>query len=242
MIDRIYEKNEILFAVIEIVFYIASNVFLNYIYGGSSPHYLLAFNFFLLALFYRWIKRSGVSEYYGFCKFKGSYKDFLFFIPLIILVTHGLWGGINLDISLPVIFKGLYAAVGGFLEEILFRGFLFKGLLKKTKVKPAFIISVIVFSSMHAVGLIYDSSISYTLLEIIFTAAFGFMVTAIFYKGKSLVPCILLHTINNFVTIVLGAHTTMNSAIITTIIYIIISVGYAVYLLSKKDYKQFAEE
>jgi membrane protease YdiL (CAAX protease family) len=84
----------------------------------------------------------------------------------------------------------------GFLEEIIFRGFLFKGMAKKN-VKSAIIVSSITFGIGHIVNLLNGQPLLETLLQIIFALAVGFVLVTLFYKGKSLIPCIAFHSINN---------------------------------------------
>ena len=62
------------------------------------------------------IKKNNLFEYYGLCKFKGEYKKFLYFIPLVIIVTRNFWCGATLH-------DGVLVSVLGILS-MLFVGFL----------------------------------------------------------------------------------------------------------------------
>ena len=66
------------------------------------------------------------TSYYGLIKVTDS-KKYLYFIPLILIVSVNLWNGININNSIiEIVFHILNMINIGFIEEIIFRGFLFK--------------------------------------------------------------------------------------------------------------------
>lgn len=87
----------------------------------------------------------------------------------------------------------------GFLEEVIFRGFLFTSIAKDTT-KSAIIISSVTFGIGHIINLFNGSGMDLlsNLCQIVFAIAVGFLLVTIFYRGGSLLPCILVHSaINN---------------------------------------------
>ena len=84
----------------------------------------------------------------------------------------------------------------GFLEEVIFRGFLFKALCR-TNVKQAVVISSVTFGIGHIVNLLNGRDIPETILQICYAVAIGFLFTILFFRGKSLWPCILTHSAIN---------------------------------------------
>ena len=89
---------------------------------------LLAFLFALLLsiIILFWIKKSKRDEYYGLTFKNIKYSNYLFFIPLIIVVSTNLWFGVATYGSvLNIILSVLTMLLVGFLEEIIFRGFSF---------------------------------------------------------------------------------------------------------------------
>lgn len=78
----------------------------------------------------------------------------LFYIPLIILSTANLWHGVVLNTSpvetLLYIVSMLFVS---FLEEMIFRGFLFNVMAKNNE-KSAIIVSSVTFGMVHIVNLI----------------------------------------------------------------------------------------
>ena len=84
-------------------------------------------------------------------------------------------------------------ALVGFVEEMLFRGFLFTALLKKDGPRVAVIVSAVTFGIGHIVNLLAGMATAENLLMIVFAVAWGFVFTMVYYKSGSLLPCILVH-------------------------------------------------
>ena len=86
----------------------------------------------------------------------------------------------------------------GFLEEVIFRGLLFTA-IAKDNIKSAAVISSVTFGIGHIVDLINGSGMDLVenLCQIVFAVAVGFLLVTIFYRGGSLLPCILVHAAIN---------------------------------------------
>lgn len=67
----------------------------------------------------------------------------------------------------------------GFLEEIIFRGFLFKA-MSKTSVKSAILVSSLTFGMGHIVNLLNGRDVLETLLQLCYACAIGFVFVIIF--------------------------------------------------------------
>lgn len=118
----------------------------------------------------------------------------------------------------------------GFIEEIIFRGFLFKA-MSKDNVKFAIIVSSITFGIGHIVNLINGSGadVISNLCQVCYAMAGGFMFVSIFYKSKSLWPCIIAHSIINALSIF--NNTTGQTVIISSVILFIVSTVYGIFIL-----------
>ena len=116
----------------------------------------------------------------------------------------------------------------GFLEEIIMRGFLFK-MMEKDNVKRAIIVSTITFGMGHIVNLLNGADFVPTLLQVCYAIAIGYMLVMVFYKSKSLIPCIVFHGIFN----ALNIFSTGKSTVISSIILIILCLGYTLYINKK---------
>jgi membrane protease YdiL (CAAX protease family) len=231
---KLYEKSELYFALVWIGIYIILNGVAEYVSQMMGTEKLITAPVFIgisLILLFQ-IKKYGETEKYGLCKFKGNARQFLYFLPLIAISTTNLWGGFALKFSpLETALYIISMLCVGFIEEVIFRGFLFKALCKKS-IKTAFIISSLTFGIGHIVNLLSGAELFSTLLQIAYATAIGFMYTVVFYKGKSLIPCIISHAVINM-TSAFTVESESTPATISAIVLIVISVGYAVILLKR---------
>jgi membrane protease YdiL (CAAX protease family) len=157
----------------------------------------------------------------------------LYYIPLLILLTANLWYGVAMNVSpLETALYILSMLCVGFLEEMIFRGFLFNA-MAKNGVKSAIIVSSVTFGIGHMVNLFNGSGAEFlpNLLQVIYAVAIGFTFVMIFYKTKSLIPCIITHSIFNSLSAFSNeAVMTLQKQIVSGIIITIISGGYALYI------------
>ena len=160
---KIYEKNEVTFALLWIGLYvIVMNIALQFCGGFDdlvsktvSQMLIPVICILILALASTaWITKNGLAEKYGLCAFQKDPKAFLWFLPMILMSCTNLKNGIAL--SAPLGISALMAvnlAVGGYVEEIIFRGFLFRG-MAKDNLPSAIIVSAVTFGVGHIVNLL----------------------------------------------------------------------------------------
>jgi len=203
---KLYEKNELTFALVWIGLYVVvMNIALQFCGGFDDlasktvqqvlvPVICICF----LAVFSTvWIIRNHLSEKYGLCRFKGSCQRFLYFIPLIIMSCVNLKNGLGLTAPLAVaLLMMVNLAVAGYVEEIIFRGFLFR-CLAKDNLRSAVLVSAITFGAGHIVNLVNTADTLGVLLQVCYAIVIGFLYTIIIYKGGSLWPCIASHMFVN---------------------------------------------
>lgn len=115
-----------------------------------------------------------------------------------------------------------------FLEEIIFRGILYKSIEKDNK-KLAVIISSVTFGIGHIVNLFNGADLIPTLVQICYAVALGFLFVTVFDKSKSLIPCIVTHILINSLSVI-GTDSTGISIFLIPIILIIISIGYTAFI------------
>ena len=118
----------------------------------------------------------------------------------------------------------------GFIEEIIFRGFLFKA-MAEDNVKTAVIVSSITFGTGHIINLFTGSKAELfpTLCQIIYAAAVGYLFIIIFHKGKTLIPCILSHSITNALSVFADNSLSEGKMLITASAFLcIVSISYSV--------------
>ena len=197
--NKIYKKNEVTFAIICIVIYVVGTSIAESISEtvGIVKLPSMIFHIGFSAILLAWLRKNDLFEKYGIVKPEYNLSKVWFFIPLILVGLSSIFFGVKLNYSIPeTAFYILSMLCVGFLEEIIFRGFLFVGMAKKN-VKSAIIVSSITFGIGHIVNLLNGQDLLETLLQIVFAIAVGFTLVTLFYKGKSLLPCIIFHGINN---------------------------------------------
>lgn len=225
--NKFFEKHETLCLIILIAGYVIMNSYCMKNFGFTSPISFVA-NTIFSAVLITLILISQKAKYYGLKKVENTRK-LLYFIPLVVISTVGIWRGINIKNSISEItFRVLTMINVGFLEEIIFRGILYKSIEKDNK-KLAIIITSITFGIGHIVNLLNGADLIPTLMQICYATALGFLFVTILNKSKSLIPCIVSHIVINSLSI-FEVENTKLSIIITSLILILISVSYTVFI------------
>lgn len=85
----------------------------------------------------------------------------------------------------------------GYVEEMIFRGFLLRALLPRDGARKSIVIVAVTFGIGHIVNMLAGQATVETMAQVIFAIAWGFMLTIIVYKSGSLLPCILAHSLVN---------------------------------------------
>ena len=119
----------------------------------------------------------------------------------------------------------------GFLEEIIFRGFLLLAMYKENP-RAAVIVSSITFGIGHIINLVNGSGAELVpnLLQVIYATAAGFMFVMLFLRSGSLLVCILTHGIFNALSAFSADATALPMQILSCVLLTLISAGYALWL------------
>ena len=234
--NKLYIKSELCFSLIFIVIYIIGTSVANALSNivGINNVFTLPFLLALSLLLFFWIKKNNFLKKYGLCKPIYKSKYFIFYIPLLVLISTNFWLGINVNVNfLNCLLSILTMFCVGFVEEIIFRGFLFKA-LSKNNVKSAIIISSTTFGVGHLVNL-FSSGLDNLLpniCQVFYAMAVGFLFVIMFHKGGSLIACIVTHALVNAFSVFQNTQmlNSTNEILISTSI-IIISILYSMTLL-----------
>lgn len=236
---KIYDKSETTFAIMWIIIYVVGSSICNSISESIGMPRLVSLVYMVicLAVLLMFIKRNGLSETFGLCRFKGDHKTFLYFIPVAFISITNFSGGLTLpDELLKCVIMSAAVAVAGVLEEIIFRGLLFVGMCKDN-VKSAIIVSSVTFGIGHIVNLLNGAPLFSTLCQIIYAVAIGFCFTILFKTGKSIVPCIISHIVINassvFAVVPEDEAAVRARGIFVTVYISVISIGYTLWLVNK---------
>ena len=196
---KIFEKHETLFCILLIVVYVVVNSYCIQNFGIEDYRSTIINTIFSIVLIIFMIILKTIS-YYGLKKVT-KLKQYLYFIPLLLIVSVNLWNGININNSAnEIIFYILTMINVGFIEEIIFRGFLFK-MMAKDNIKSAIIVSSVTFGIGHIINLLNGADLIPTLMQICYAISIGYLFVIIFYKSKSLIPCIITHSLVNSLSI-----------------------------------------
>lgn len=221
--QKLFLKHETLSCILLIVAYVIINSYCIQNFGLADYRSTLI-NTVISLLLIGLIIKLGRVHYYGFVKVHAP-KKYLYFIPLVLIASVNLWGGleINLTVRETIFFVG-------FIEEVIFRGFLFK-MMAKDNLKMAIVVSAVTFGIGHIINLLNGGDLIPTLLQIFYAIALGYLFVIIFYKSKSLLPCIITHIIINVLSIF--NTNASNTSYLIPLFIIIVSVSYAFYINKK---------
>ena len=116
----------------------------------------------------------------------------------------------------------------GFLEELIFRGFLFRAMCRDS-IKWAVVVSSVTFGLGHIINLLNGSGmgVAENLVQIFFAVLIGFLYVIIFHRGGSLWPCVISHGVLNS----LSAFSAASKSMVRLVILCVLVVAYAVVLM-----------
>jgi membrane protease YdiL (CAAX protease family) len=240
---RLFDKDEIWFAVGWIILYVVCFSSADQLSERIGVPKLLTvlIGLFMATVLCAFIKKNHLSTYFGLCGVKKRGGDVLFFVPLIVLSTVNFWNGITLSRSaLETVLFVLSMCFVGFLEEVIFRGLLFKAMCK-TGVKTAVIVSSLTFGMGHIINLLLGAPVLDTLLQLLYASAIGFCYTAIFMVSGSILPCVLSHIAVN-ATSVLAPELGTQRLVVIALVQTVLGVGYGWWLLRRHKKTGISEE
>ena len=238
--NKLYQKNELLFAILWIVIYVIAfsagdNASAHF---GIEKSVTAIVGAVLTGILTLWLHHNGLFAEYGLCPSKVPAGRLLCYLPLVLLVSVNLWFGVTWNLA--PLETGCYIMAMffvGFLEEVIFRGLLFRS-MAKDNLKTAVIVSSVTFGIGHIVNLFNGSGADLlgSSLQVVYAIAAGFMFTALFYKTKSLWACIITHGCLNALSAFAdeAAMTTLmevGSAAVLTVV----AAGYGWYIWKKVE-------
>ena len=179
------------------------------------------------------MKKNNLLKRYGLCRSAVPARRFLYYLPLMFLATRNFWSGFafRLDIAGVVCYTACMLCVG-FLEEVIFRGFLFRAMAKEN-VKTAIVVSSVTFGLGHLLNLVNGSGagLAENLFQVTGAMAIGFLFVTLFFRGGSLLPCIAAHAAINVTAVFSNdAGLTMETRMVLHLILMAVAVAYALFL------------
>ena len=241
--QKLYEKNELTFALVWIGVYCVLQSLANPLNKAVGIEYAASAAFCVLqtVVLFAFIRKNRLQKRYGLCKSPVPACRFLYYAPLVILASGNLWNGFVLNYSpMETACRIVCMLCVGFLEEVIFRGLLFTA-IAKDNIKSAVIISSVTFGVGHIINLFNGSgmNLANNLCQIVFAFAVGFLLVTIFYRGGSLLPCIIVHSaINTLGTFANDANLTMETQLLHIAVLIAVTVAYTLILAKTLPKKQ----
>ena len=241
LLDRLYEKSHFWFAIVWIVAYVlvasygdAASAELGVTKLVTAPA-LIAMSVLLWA----WVRHARLEGFFALGSPVATPARMLFYLPLVVVATKKLWLGATA--SLPPLDCACWVVsmIGvGFVEELIFRGFLFRALDEEGRTK-AIVISSITFGLGHIVNLFNTSGqgLLLTLGQIVFAVSVGFMLVEVMLKSGSMWPAIIFHMVNNALSVFedeaagLAFFGSATMAVVAAVVTgALVSLAYAIYL------------
>ena len=232
---KLYEKNELTFAIIWIAVYCVLQSLANPLNERIGIEYAASAVFCILqaVVLFAFIRKNNLQKRYGLCKSPVPAWRFLYYVPLLILASGNLWNGVAVNYSTAgTVCRIACMLCVGFLEEVIFRGLLFAA-IARDNIRSAIVISSVTFGIGHIINLFNGSGMNLVnnLCQIVFTIAIGFLLVTIFYRGGSLLSCIFVHSaINVLSTFANNANVVVKRDIIQILVMILITVAYNLIL------------
>ena len=242
MFEKLYKKSEVWFAVVFIIAYVVGNSF--FIQASESAGmemlYTIPYNLVLLGIMFGFMGKNRLFGYYGIDKVKCKANKLMYYAPLAVIATVNIWFGVcfKMDMLATVVY---FAAmiITGIVEEMLFRGLLFKAMSKSNE-RSAIIVTSITFGIGHIVNLVNGNSVDYveTICQILYAVAIGFLLAAVLYVGESIIPCIITHSMLNALSSFSNETVIDNIQIPVSVILCVISAAGAVLIFRNANREQ----
>ncbi|MBQ1264010.1 MAG: CPBP family intramembrane metalloprotease [Oscillospiraceae bacterium] len=236
MLKRLYEKNALAFALLWIgVYCVGMSIFDEASRKLGAEHLVSAIFAAILGFgLFVWIKHAGLGEHFGFCRAKAPARELLWYVPLALISVYNLWSGGQMPADVgQTLCLALKMLCVGFLEELIFRGFLFKAMCRDS-VRWAILISGVTFGLGHILNLVNGSgmTLAENLIQIVGAMLIGILYAVIFWRCGSIWPCVISHGLFN-------AFSAFQKQTGDYILLYLLTIGYAlVLLIGKKPHEK----
>ena len=232
---KLFDEKPVLFAVIWIVIYVVGVGTLGSVSENDTVNYaaMLGACAAIAAVLLIFAKKHGLTEYWYMQRYRGDWKQALFFLPLAVAMTFNLWTGIALPeipagtVLLGVAAKGILAP---FLEELILRAMLYRAIAKEST-RRAFWITTVTFGAGHIVNLVFGRGSLETLVQVGYALCIGFLFTVIMAAGRSILPTVIAHIAFNSLSFFGREPSQAWVGYVCIGVLCAVCVGYGVYLL-----------
>lgn len=205
---------------------------LSMLIGLSTLEFIVLLILSIVLLLY--IFKNKWLSYYGINKIKQlNVKRCLYYSPLLIIVGVNINSGLNTSLKFTevITIMGIMLCVG-FLEEIIFRGLLYKAIREKSSAKLAILISAITFGIGHIINLFNGYMVSQQIIQIIIAISIGMLLSIIFEYTNNIIPGVIFHFMFNTAASISNI-TSFEQRKVELVAIIIISFIYGIYIVKE---------
>lgn len=159
----------------------------------------------------------------------GSLSRTLYIMPLLAITFFQYAKGLSAEIDFgAALVAASFVIFVGFIEEMLFRGFLLEALLKRGNVTRAALISGATFGLGHVVNLANGYSGVDQIIQIVAAIVIGVALAYVVVLTGSILPGVVFHVLFNLGGTISAANTAMDAYILGAVI--VVMVPYILYL------------
>lgn len=201
--EKLYKKSPLLHALAFIIIYVVGSGTADGISETAGIPKLLTvlFHAALSIIIFLWMKRSAHLEHFGLCSPHLCAHKAVLYVPLAVLSTSSVWFGFAVNHGgLQAVLFAVSMLCTGFLEEVVFRGFLYRA-MEKDSPRAAVAVTSITFGIGHIINLLNGADVIPTVCQICCAVAFGYLFVTVFRVSGSIVPCIVSHSTVNVLSV-----------------------------------------
>lgn len=176
--------------------------------------------------------RRGWLAYYGVRPLRrADFRSVLLYVPLALIISMQFTKGIKEELTVTAVLLIVVLMICvGFLEELIFRGMLLRGIQRTSTLTRAIVISGITFGVGHVVNLARGMTPLEQSIQVGFGIVLGIVLALLFAVTGTIVPLIVFHALLNISGNITVGDTTadMLMLVATTVV----CIGYALYLVA----------
>ncbi|WP_315914935.1 CPBP family intramembrane glutamic endopeptidase [Arthrobacter sp. lap29] len=187
----------------------------------------------LSAVLIIYLRVGGRLAFYGVRSVPpGTLPPVLFYLPLFAIAFLEYAKGIAPDLDLQIILYAiLLMAAVGFIEELLFRGFLLQALRRRGNLTRAILISGVTFGLGHIVNLLRGYSLTDQALQVVAAVLIGIALAYCVALTGSIMPGVAFHILFN-ISGTITAHSVLWDSVTVGIIAVVM-IPYILFLRNR---------
>ncbi|MBW4096279.1 MAG: CPBP family intramembrane metalloprotease [Acidobacteria bacterium] len=187
----------------------------------------------LSAVLIIYLRSGGRLAFYGVRSVQpGTLPPVLFYLPLFAISFLQYAKGFAPDLDLQIILYAiLLMAAVGFIEELLFRGFLLQALRARGSLTRAILISGVTFGFGHIVNLLRGYSLTDQALQVVAAVLIGIALAYCVALTGSIMPGVAFHVLFN-ISGTITAHSVLWDSVTVGIIAVVM-IPYILFLRNR---------